>query len=262
MSKVRTVPEVVLASTSRAQDAGYLALADVAAVTEELVVDYRLVGGHMVALLVAVYSVTGVPERETADADLGAHFAVAGDERLVQALKERGYTQPGASNRFVRTDESGPELVIDVLAPSYSGRHETNQRHGSLYLDEIPGLALALAQEPVVVEVEARLSDGRLLAMTVRIPAPLPALCLKLLSYGSRRAAKDALDIWRLLAVCHAAGVRPDAWGTHGAQRDASRELQEFARLGSFGLRQATTDTATQARIRAIAAAVAPRAVG
>ena len=251
---------VVLLSMSRAQDAGYLALADVASITDELDVEYRLVGGHMVALLVAVYQVTGLPNRETADADLGAPFAVAGDQRLVDALHARGYAQSGASNRFARPDDSGLELVIDVLAPSYTGRHEPNQQHGTLYVDEIPGLSFALAAQPVVVDIEARLSSGgEPLRTTVRIPGPLPALCLKLLAYRSRNAAKDAVDIWRLLAGCRAAGIGPDSWGRQGTKRDAARELERFAQLGSPALRQATPDARAQAQIRALVAAIAPR---
>lgn len=55
--------ELILASTSRSEDAGYLVLADVASVAEGLDADYRLVGGHMVSILVALHKVTDVPSR-------------------------------------------------------------------------------------------------------------------------------------------------------------------------------------------------------
>ncbi|GIG85471.1 hypothetical protein [Plantactinospora endophytica] len=45
---------VSVVSTSRAADAGYLTLADLSAIAATLAVDYRIVGGHMVTLLVAV----------------------------------------------------------------------------------------------------------------------------------------------------------------------------------------------------------------
>lgn len=93
---------VILKSTSRAEDAGFVALADVAAITGRLDVDYRLIGGHMVSLLVAAHGATGAPARETSDADLGAEFSVVGDQRLIDALTRLGYTRPGASNRFFR----------------------------------------------------------------------------------------------------------------------------------------------------------------
>ena len=44
-----------LISTSRAADAGYMTLADLSPLAAELDLDYRIVGGHMVTLLVAVY---------------------------------------------------------------------------------------------------------------------------------------------------------------------------------------------------------------
>jgi hypothetical protein len=43
---------LTLVSTSRAADAGYLALADLADIAGTMNVEYRIVGGHMVTLLV------------------------------------------------------------------------------------------------------------------------------------------------------------------------------------------------------------------
>lgn len=128
-----------LVSTSRAQDAAYLALNDLAALASRIGGDYRIIGGHMVTLLVAASGATGVPDRETADADFGAPFSVIRDRRLLDELYNRGYRQTGAANRFERNIGDLP-LTIDVLAPSYSGRHEPNQAHGELVVDEIPGL--------------------------------------------------------------------------------------------------------------------------
>jgi hypothetical protein len=244
---------LILTSTSRSADAGYRALTDVAAVARELGADYRLVGGHMVSILVALHRVTDVPHRETNDADLGAAFA---DQRLIDTLTNLGYRRPGASNRFVRPIEDNLDAVIDVLAPSYTGKHEPNQHHGSLVVDEIPGLAYALAKPPVHVEIEARLSTGVTVRATTSLPSPLPALCLKALAWHSRHAAKDAEDIWRLLAVCHAAGVNPDTWPDSATSRDALAALQRFATIDSQALRHVTPDRATRARIRALARAV------
>lgn len=71
---------VSLASTSRAADAGFLTLADVSSIALGLGVDYRIVGGHMVTLLVAAYGVADqVPMRETADADFAALPEVIAD---------------------------------------------------------------------------------------------------------------------------------------------------------------------------------------
>jgi hypothetical protein len=64
--------DITLASTSNAEDAACLAVADVAAVATDLGIDYRLIGGNSVALLVRVHdAATQVPDRGTADADMG-----------------------------------------------------------------------------------------------------------------------------------------------------------------------------------------------
>lgn len=102
------VPSLVLRSASRAGDAGYLAAADLAALAGRLGVDYRLVGGNAVTLLVALHGVTDrVPTRETSDADFGAPADVVGDDRLPAGLADIGYAQQ-QGNRFVRTH-------VDVL---------------------------------------------------------------------------------------------------------------------------------------------------
>ena len=244
---------VMMKSTSRAEDAGFLALADVATVADQLGADYRLIGGHMVSVLVAVFQVKGVPSRETSDADLGAEFSVVGDQRLLDALTALGYARPGASNRFVRPLGDDQNAVIDVLAPSFTGRHEPNQRHGNLVVDEIPGLLYALGTPPVTVELEADLTTGARIESTIRVPSPLPALCLKLLSWNSRLAAKDATDIWRMLAVCDEAGITPSDWPDNGTTRDARAALRKFAGIGGMSRRQLTPDRRIQVRIRALA---------
>ncbi|WP_422734181.1 hypothetical protein ACN26Y_02480 [Micromonospora sp. WMMD558] len=98
---------VSLISTSRAADAGFLTLADLAQITTTLDLDYRIVGGHMVTLLVALHGVSAqVPLRETADADFAALPTVIADPRLPAALIERGYRSRKTANRFTRdTDD-------------------------------------------------------------------------------------------------------------------------------------------------------------
>jgi len=174
-----------LASTSRAQDAAYLAMADLAEVATPFGDEYRIVGGHMVTLLVASSGATGVPDRETADADFGVPFSVVRDPRLLDGLRARGYRPAGAANRFERAAVD-LTLTIDVLAPSYTGRLEVNQPHGDLVVDEIPGLAYALARPGRRVTVRARLTDGSDITTTVLVPDVVAALCLKALAYRSR----------------------------------------------------------------------------
>lgn len=49
--------ELVVASTSRAADGGYFALADLAQIAAVMNASYRIVGGHMVTLLAAAHGV-------------------------------------------------------------------------------------------------------------------------------------------------------------------------------------------------------------
>lgn len=92
---------LIVRSTSRAEDMGYLAMADIAATAAALGIDYRLIGGHMVSHLVYAYAVEGVPVRETADADLGVTGEVVADSRLLDQLMAMSY-QRVAGNRFER----------------------------------------------------------------------------------------------------------------------------------------------------------------
>jgi hypothetical protein len=57
-----------------------------------------------------------------------------------------------------------------VLAPSFAGELVNNQRHGDLYVDEVPGLALAILRPATLVEVRVRLSGGESLETTLRLP--------------------------------------------------------------------------------------------
>jgi hypothetical protein len=176
---------VTLASTSNAEDAAWLAVADVAAVATDLGIDYRLIGGNSVALLVHVHdAATQVPGRATADADMGISSEVCADPRLVPALIALGYDRQ-SGNRFIRTQGTRP-LVIDVLAPSYLGRLMSNQPHGDLVVDEIPGLLDALRLPPVNVAARAILTDAAQVDVRVPLPDVRAALVMKAHAYVGR----------------------------------------------------------------------------
>jgi hypothetical protein len=253
-------PLLTLVSTSRAADAGYLALADLAQIATAMDADYRIVGGHMVTLLVAVSGVTGLAIRETLDADFGALPKVIGDPRLPAALHERGYRTPEAANRFVcrRRDEYGHlQLVIDILAPSYEGNLRAGQQHGELVVDEIPGLAFAMSRRPVVISIAVRLTGGGTLATRLVLPDLTSAICIKALAYRGRYADKDAVDLWRLLNVAYETGLRQAEWPTTVTGRAAADVLVRFfARRGAPGLRQVSVNRADQARMSAMILAV------
>jgi hypothetical protein len=89
------VPLAVV-STSRATDGAYLAAVDVAAVADDLQLEYRIIGGNAVTLLTVVHGVDHLaPGRETADADFGAAFPVVADPRLPIALLAKGLRPSG-----------------------------------------------------------------------------------------------------------------------------------------------------------------------
>lgn len=221
---------LALTSASRATDAGWLAAADIASVAARMGATYRLVGGLAVTLLVHHHGANGLaPPRETADADMGVPFDVCGDEQLVPALRAAGYSQT-EGNRFVRED-GDRELVIDVLAPSYVGRLVTNQPHGDLVVDEIPGLHVALLEPATEVAITARLTDGTEINAALLLLDVAAALVMKAHAYQGRLAAADAVDIHRLLEAANLAGRTTRDWPDRREARDAARMLH--AMLGS-----------------------------
>ncbi|MDT0530375.1 hypothetical protein RM555_15395 [Micromonospora sp. DSM 115977] len=254
---------VSVVSTSRAADTGFLTLADLAQITTALGLDYRIVGGHMVTLLVALHGVSEqVPLRETADADFAALPSVIADPRLPGALLERGYRSREAANRFTRdsADEYGQlSLVIDILAPSYRGALVPNQRHGDLVVDEVPGLVLALHRPAELLDVDVQLTNKGHLSMCVALPDVTSALCLKALAYRGRFAPKDAVDLWRLIHAAHAAGLRTADWPVSITGRQAADVLHRFfGTPDAAGLKQMSSSIADRTRMRALVREIVP----
>ncbi|MER7457490.1 hypothetical protein [Micromonospora sp. NPDC126480] len=254
---------VFVTSTSRAADAGFLTLADLSQITTSLDLDYRIVGGHMVTLLVALHGVSAqVPLRETADADFAALPTVIADPRLPAALIERGYRSREAANRFTR-DADDPDgrlsLVIDILAPSYQGALVPNQRHGDLVVDEVPGLVFALHRPAELLDVHVRLTSGEGLRLRLALPDVTSALCLKALAYRGRFAAKDAVDLWRLIHAAYAAGLRAADWPVSVTGRQAADVLHRFfGTPAAAGLKQMSTNPADRTRMQALVRQVVP----
>lgn len=243
---------LVLLSTSRATDAGYLAMADLAAIAASLGAPYRIVGGHMVSLVVYASGAPGIATRETADTDFGVPATVARDPALLAALADLGYVPTGASNRFAR-DHDALQLVVDVLAPSTTGQMQPNQTHGELVVDEIPGLSLALARAGDALELEVRLHTGESLHFAVLVPDVVAALCLKALAFAGRGEAKDAVDVARLLAAAHHLQVQPTDFSDKGTKGDARAVLRvAFGTPNGAGIRKLGITAAGQARVRAL----------
>ena len=251
------VTELRLRSTSRAEDAGFLAMRDISAVANKTAIEYRIVGGQMVRLHVAL---AGAPEptvRVTQDADMGIAAASARNPALVAGLEALGYTRPEASNRFIRATSDGLRLVIDVLTPAWGRRMMSNQQYGEMTVDEIPGLSLALAGPGESIDLVVTLLDDTSMLFVVAIPSITSALCLKVLGWADRRAGKDAVDVWRLLRAHVRRIPGPTAWRDSGVQGDAVAILREdFSRPAGAGAHAASPDRAEQAEIRALTLAV------
>lgn len=253
---------LVLVSGSLASDAAHLASRDIAAVADDLRVDYRLVGGNAVTLLTYVHHVdAAVPLRETADADLGAHLEVLGEPALLEAMTGLGYTQR-EGNRFVRHAASpgGPlELAVDVLAPSRTGRLETNQPVGALVVDAVPGLPLALRMPATWAHVTVTLTAAETLTYTVALPHVLAMLAMKAHAFAGRMATRDAVDIWRLLEAAHAAGYGPVDWPRGASTSDTHTLLRRhFTLPSSAGMNALRSTSADQARVRLLTQSLLP----
>jgi hypothetical protein len=82
-----------LHSASQAEDAGFLAMRDIAAIADDTRIEYRIVGGQMVRLHVALAGVAEPTVRITMDADMGITAASARNPALIAA--SRRSTTPG-----------------------------------------------------------------------------------------------------------------------------------------------------------------------
>lgn len=238
-----------LVSDSRATDAAIRALADAAKAASELD-SWRIVGGHMVNLH-ALRVGTDLPSRATRDADLAVDLLAVRDGRLLQRLSELGYRNAASSNRFV-LDSAGVPATIDILAPSYSTRHEPNVDAGTIAVDGIPALHVALARPPVVLDVAAVLTDHTQISTVVHIPDVLSAIAIKTFAYAERFAARDAEDLHRLIEVAHQTGITAEAWPDQPTFVAAGRRLRTFFDSPGRALAAATASRRHQVRLRAL----------
>jgi len=183
--------EVVYISTSAAEDNGLHALHDLVVAADGI--DYRVIGGHMVQLLLLRYPTTGAHRRGTSDADAGlATPAITGPE-ISQQLLALGY-EALEGNRY-QLDER----MIDLLVPADS----TNEPviHGERAYDPAPGLLLAVQSPPVLIDVRAVTTTQEELEMRVPVPQIECAVVMKALNLGVRNENKDLVDLHTLLQI-------------------------------------------------------------
>lgn len=156
---------------------------------------YRVIGGNMVTFHSARREVRIAP-RSTDDADAGIESSAVAADDLASALLGAGYTKIDGS-RFTRR-EGELDLVIDLLVSDvHAERH--NIEVGSLSADAAPGLALALARDPMWVECTVVLTAGEAVDLKLPLPDSSAAVVMKTLTWAARYEDKDALDTFRLL---------------------------------------------------------------
>jgi hypothetical protein len=188
----------------------------------------------MVTLHVAAAGVDDPFLRQTLDADLGVMPEVAADPAIVDALEELGYTRAN-SNRFERVSETGHELAIDLLTPSYEARMITNQRHGDMIVDAIPGLSLALARPGEELDLTVQVMDDSATHLRVTVPEILAALCVKVrggpIGQPRRMRSTSGDSFAHTAPVCpnHRASTRLEFKGTRRGSSTATSQSRPAA---------------------------------
>lgn len=243
---------IVVDSVSQASDLGYRALADLAAAAAGL--DYRVVGGHMVQLLMYVYPCELAVRRGTSDADAGIHGMTAAGLELHHQLLARDY-KASAGSHYVKGEDD--ELIeVDLLVPRKL--NERTEELGGRVFDAIPGLALALSQEPILLSVRARLLSGDELGFSVPVPGIEVALMMKALAMQTRSAQKDLTDVCSLLEMAHLHRASLD-WKldnpevvAKGHRRDGARALHQIVNQVERGTIPAAPPRTPPARMAAL----------
>lgn len=225
--------------TSNADDLAFASLSDAVRATEDMS-ESRVIGGHMVSLLLMAFPVAGLEPRHTTDADTGLSTAIATGGDVAARLLGLGYTRVNGS-RFVR-DSRVIDLLVEVAGNTFKPRDFTGGQ-----LDGSPGLDLAIATEPIEIDTTVVFTDGHDERFLVRVPTVECAAVVKAYAAGSRRAAKDVADLHHLLEIRqqyerHAiGGWRLDDAPAIGRRLDAGRILRGITnrdtRLVEAGIR-------------------------
>lgn len=225
--------EVHLVAMSNADELGYLGQQ---AVSEAVAPggDYRIVGGHMVRLLLAVHPTPAATPRSTLNAD-----APVGDIEvigpLVDGLLAQDFVKKGGI--VFRKQADGPDSIeVNLLLSRLSHSQGLGYRgvEGVGQVDTLPELSFVMMSEPMVLDVTAELRDGREIAYRTRIPDVEAAVVLKAHAWKARRMRddKDLADLSTLLEIRHAypdVRWKLDGPGLQGFRRDSARILHDLA---------------------------------
>jgi hypothetical protein len=214
-----------------------------------------VVGGQMVNLHV-LNSGLDLPTRPTHDVDLAVPLRTIRQGELLTRLRALGYRTPTFPNRFEWHDD-GMDASIDLVVASYFTTLQPSIDGDSIAVDGMPAVGEALERDPVIVEVEAQLSDGSRLSTTVRLPDVVSAIAMKTFAVAERSNPHDAADLGRLLHIARAIGLESERWPKGKAFAAAKAQLSaQFDRPGN-ALALATTSPSGQVRLRDIASLLA-----
>jgi hypothetical protein len=246
------MPDIKLVSASNASDLGYRALADLAKAAGGM--DYRVIGGHMVQMLLHVYPTPSAELRGTADADAGIAAVTAAGLHLHDRLVERGYD--ALKGNHYRLGDGDFATNVDLLVP---GESPGTTVLGGRAFDVAPGLGLAMNSTPLVVHAEAFLVNGDSLDFTVLVPNLECAVVMKTLVRSSRLEPKDLSDLASLLEVAYTHRASGIPWGlgemsrvAQGSRMDTARVLYDLLAKIERGQDVVTTSGVNPTRLAAL----------
>ncbi len=142
------------------------------------------------------------------DVDIALNHLAENDEtysRISETLRARGYEQdekqPFIWYRTVEVNGESVVVEVDFLAGEYGGRGKSHrtQRVQDLKPRKARGADL-LFEESVEREVTARLPDGALDSVMVKVAGVVPYVVMKSAALDTRIKEKDAYDIWFTLS--------------------------------------------------------------
>lgn len=222
-----------MVAMSNADELGYLGQQAVA----EAVApggDYRIVGGHMVRLLLAVHATPTATPRSTVDADTAlSDVEVVGP--LVDGLIAQDFVKAGGN--VFRKQADGQNLIeVNLLLSRIDHSQGLRRRmvQGVGQVDTLPELSWAMDRDPMILDVTAVLRAGNTIEYRTRVPDLEAAVVLKAHAWKARRmhTGKDLADLSTLLEIRDA---HPDLRWTLGDpelrsfRRDSARILHELA---------------------------------
>lgn len=163
--------------------------------------DYRLVGGHMVRLLLEVYPTPRAAKRSTTDAD-----AALDDVEVITHVSQHligAEFEKRDATLFVKQVAEDQEVEVNLLMARSGPKPGLKPQYvpGLGQVDTLPELEFALLAPPLVIDVEAHLTDGSVLSYETRVPDLEVAVVLKAHSWTDRRSDKDLQDLFALLEI-------------------------------------------------------------